>query len=385
MIIELRINPGKFKISSLMSKVANQCMIPTNKVYTVPHLAVCSNIKPDNADRVISVLENLGDKYCKGVTYVIDGFCNKDEEGKEIYFNILPSKDLVRLQSNISKHLGDIAPNKSPCGEDSAFQITLCSNLSDYEAEQIMTHISKPPKDKPQFRPIGCFYFHFTSLRLALLGHDYRTICEYDLIQAKMLSSKEATTEDSWKKTFCLYRQRMDFEMKKIMHSKTPQKYLIGDLHLDHENIIRYCARPFVDVDEMNQVLVDNWNRIVNPRDTIYFLGDMTFGRRSRGVSFWLEKLNGNLVFIKGNHDKKIPKAVTHHILEHGKYKFLLVHDPNELPIPWNDWIIHGDKHNNDMRNYPFINKKKKTINVSCEVTGYKPLNIEHIIQQIEA
>jgi len=53
-------------------------------------------------------------------------------------------------------------------------------------------------------------------------------------------------------------------------------QYLISDLHLDHENIIEYCSRPFEDVEEMNEVLVKNWNVTVDPDDEVIFGGDLT-------------------------------------------------------------------------------------------------------------
>ena len=57
-----------------------------------------------------------------------------------------------------------------------------------------------------------------------------------------------------------------------------------------------------------------------------------------------------------------------------------LVHDPVNLPIKWDDWVIHGHKHNNDMKNYPFINGENKTINVSAELLNYKPVDLDFLI-----
>jgi calcineurin-like phosphoesterase family protein len=56
------------------------------------------------------------------------------------------------------------------------------------------------------------------------------------------------------------------------------------------------------------------------------------------------------------------------------------VHDPDNLPISWSEWIIHGHKHNNDMAKYPFINGKNKTINVCAELLNYKPISLSYLL-----
>ena len=129
----------------------------------------------------------------------------------------------------------------------------------------------------------------------------------------------------------------------------------------------------------MNHVLVSNWNNTVKAKNTVYFLGDMSFGRGNRRIDYWLDNLNGKIVCIKGNHDKS--KSVKFHqsfVLQYKSHKFLLIHNPVHAP-KWNDWIIHGHIHNNDLENYPFINRKKRTINVSAEVINYKPLDLEFL------
>ena len=57
-----------------------------------------------------------------------------------------------------------------------------------------------------------------------------------------------------------------------------------------------------------------------------------------------------------------------------------MIHDPDKVPFNWNHWIIHGHKHNNDMKNYPFINGDRKTINISPELINYKPLSLDYLI-----
>ena len=50
--------------------------------------------------------------------------------------------------------------------------------------------------------------------------------------------------------------------------------YYIGDMHLGHENVIKYDNRPFATIEEMDATLIDNWNRVVTEEDHVYILGD---------------------------------------------------------------------------------------------------------------
>lgn len=51
-------------------------------------------------------------------------------------------------------------------------------------------------------------------------------------------------------------------------------KYYISDLHFDHTNVIKFDNRPFKDVEEMNNTLINNWNSVVKKSDIVYVLGD---------------------------------------------------------------------------------------------------------------
>lgn len=53
--------------------------------------------------------------------------------------------------------------------------------------------------------------------------------------------------------------------------------YFTSDLHLGHKNVIRLCNRPFTDIEEMDHVLISNWNKRVHPHDTVVILGDLMF------------------------------------------------------------------------------------------------------------
>jgi calcineurin-like phosphoesterase family protein len=105
----------------------------------------------------------------------------------------------------------------------------------------------------------------------------------------------------------------------------------------------------------------------------------LAFGKGSHSTEHWLKQLNGNITFIKGGHDRT-KNAIEHYPLNYKNHEFLLLHNPNQKPIDWKGWIIHGHKHNNDLDNYPFINGKTKTINVSAELINYRPLNLNSLL-----
>lgn len=83
--------------------------------------------------------------------------------------------------------------------------------------------------------------------------------------------------------------------------------WFTSDTHFGHKNILRYCNRPWGDVVSMNEGLISNWNSVIGPNDFVYHLGDFTIGH----PGYWqttLEKLNGKIHLIQGNHDKDFVK-----------------------------------------------------------------------------
>lgn len=79
--------------------------------------------------------------------------------------------------------------------------------------------------------------------------------------------------------------------------------WFTSDTHFGHENIIKYCNRPYPGVPEMNTDLLINWNNTVQPDDTVFHLGDVCMGRMDESLQF-VSRLNGQKVLILGNHDR---------------------------------------------------------------------------------
>lgn len=76
--------------------------------------------------------------------------------------------------------------------------------------------------------------------------------------------------------------------------------FYTADLHFGHANIIKYCNRPFSSVQEMDEIMIANWNKVVGINDTVMVLGDFTF----RQHESYARRLNGRKILIKGNHDR---------------------------------------------------------------------------------
>lgn len=88
------------------------------------------------------------------------------------------------------------------------------------------------------------------------------------------------------------------------INTSEQQVWFCSDPHYYHKNIIKYCNRPFDNIDSMNETLINNWNGCVNEHDVIFCLGDFCFGNTKKWQDI-LSKLNGKKYLILGNHDEE--------------------------------------------------------------------------------
>lgn len=91
--------------------------------------------------------------------------------------------------------------------------------------------------------------------------------------------------------------------------------FIIGDEHYyhggksGHDGIIKYCNRPFDDVEEMNEVQIENNNSVVKKGDIVIHAGDFTLLKdRKKIQKDLIDRLNGTHIFLKGSHDYWMPK-----------------------------------------------------------------------------
>lgn len=153
--------------------------------------------------------------------------------------------------------------------------------------------------------------------------------------------------------------------------------FFISDLHLGHENMA--IKRGFSCADEMNQYIIDKWNSVIDKRDMVYILGDLTMEKK-RDYPL-LNILKGEKTVILGNHDRRqdvteMLKYVTNVAgMMNYKSKIILTHypiHPCELDYRYS-YNIHGHVHENSLED-------KRYINVSCEVVDYTPKLLAELI-----
>ncbi|MDO4895971.1 MAG: phosphoesterase [Moraxella sp.] len=87
--------------------------------------------------------------------------------------------------------------------------------------------------------------------------------------------------------------------------------YFTSDWHFSHKNIVKFCPTfrtAFDDIDDMDKELVARWNASINPDDTVYNLGDVSFSHDLKAIEKTLSTLNGKHHLILGNHDGLIAR-----------------------------------------------------------------------------
>lgn len=163
-----------------------------------------------------------------------------------------------------------------------------------------------------------------------------------------------------------------------------------SDLHLGHRNIIRLCNRPFSSVDEMDAVLIENWNKKVHPNDVIYILGDLMF-RNEIPPEEYLRQLNGRKHLITGNHDRgwvrkcdltSFFESVNRlDFISDGKHQMTLCHFPMmSWPHIMRSYMVFGHIHaNTDADYWPLIASNERMLNAGVDINGFAPVTFEEM------
>ena len=173
--------------------------------------------------------------------------------------------------------------------------------------------------------------------------------------------------------------------------------FFTSDTHFGHNNIIKYCHRPYKDVFEMNTLLVKNWNKKV-PRDAVIFhLGDFALGTNSKQTDELLHTLHGTKYLIKGNHEKSALQKSYIRDLWEGIYDIAEIFIPDDeitykeqhivmchYPmIVWNashrgSWQLFGHVHGG-LSNKGILNHKPTQLDVGVDSHDFTPISYQEV------
>lgn len=175
-----------------------------------------------------------------------------------------------------------------------------------------------------------------------------------------------------------------------------PSVFLTSDTHFGHAGVCRFTCddgvtkiRPWINPDEMDEEMVKRWNETVKPTDKVYHLGDVVINRRCLSI---LNRLNGDKVLIKGNHDifklqdytKHFRDIRAYHVMNNMILSHVPVHPDSSGRFKAN---IHGHLHQRRvLRPAPYGGQEIDPFyfNVSVEQTDFKPILFENVLKKIK-
>lgn len=182
--------------------------------------------------------------------------------------------------------------------------------------------------------------------------------------------------------------------------------YFTSDAHFGHKNVISHANRPFRDLKEHDESLVENWNRVVPKDGIVVFQGDFSLGLKSTKLKWILETLNyDKLYLVQGNHEKDIMKKfwareyfemIAQRIEfevedDNGKFKdktgrkFNVIVADHYPMLSWNksyhgSYHTYGHSHNSN----PYTHPSKRAYEVGCDANEYTPISYTKLMENLK-
>ena len=167
----------------------------------------------------------------------------------------------------------------------------------------------------------------------------------------------------------------------------------ISDIHLgDGGKTIASCNRPFASVEDYEESLIYNWNRVVSDGDTVYILGDLCCDEKYP-ICCFLEMVNGTKILIRGNHDhhwlnnetrQYFAEVCDMKIIHLAEYSIHLCH------YPLVDWYkrkyggLHVFGHVHNCIIPEFNGYLENSYNASVDINGFMPVPLNQLIENNE-
>ena len=164
--------------------------------------------------------------------------------------------------------------------------------------------------------------------------------------------------------------------------------YFTSDLHLGHNNMLKFRDRPFENVEEMNEQLLKNINDICTKRDTLFILGDISYHQNTKETEEQLSMLNPQLILIRGNHDKQYKESLFAKVMDYCEIK--VYHRKIVMShYPFAEWNgshngaihLHGHQHNYEDYNISMRDQGILRYDVGIDANHGMPVSVYDIFR----
>lgn len=217
---------------------------------------------------------------------------------------------------------------------------------------------------------------------------------ERENIQSQLLAAYERSLRSAWmdpagnrrgpsRSVKALARSLAQWDSAELPEGVDP--WVWSDQHIGHENIIKYCNRPYRNAREMDKAFYSNWRAAIDARDTVVFVGDVAMGGGlTPATSERIRRLPAaEKILIVGNHDVSRRGELAMDGFDRAHAMLFASGPPllvfTHLPLPRADipsgWVnIHGHTHNNDRPD------GAPRINVCVEQLDYRPVRLSRLM-----
>lgn len=169
-----------------------------------------------------------------------------------------------------------------------------------------------------------------------------------------------------------------------------PELFITSDTHFGHEACCTVFTqpdgetplRPFDNAEEMNEQMIQRWNEVVKPEDTVYHLGDVVMNKSFLPI---VARLNGRKRLVMGNHEGERKGKTSTDLSKYFEKlfgcrvfgDFIMTHipiHPSQLARFGNN--VHGHLHATEIDDPRYLC-------VSVEHTDFRPITIEEVRERI--
>lgn len=156
--------------------------------------------------------------------------------------------------------------------------------------------------------------------------------------------------------------------------------WVTSDHHFNHRAVLDFCNRPWRDVRAMRKGLIRAHNELVEPGDTVYILGDFSFGSRKHNEEI-LAQMNGLKYLVRGNHDdQRVTKAVgwaavfkSVTVRRQGVTVHMSHHPPTSPDLSPDRLYLHGHLHRDTIGALPILD-------VGVDANDMRPVGLDLLI-----